>query len=80
MVDGRARAKISRKSTHSVMTNTGFGDLIIKKHGIMIHVPQNCIKVNGTPKKVVSRLLSGDGITKEIVLALQNKGCRIEVA
>lgn len=79
MRDGRVNAKISRKSTHSIMTNTGFGDLVIKQQGLAITVPQRCIKQNGTPRKSIATLLCGDGICKETAQQLLAKGCRLEV-
>ena len=80
MYDGRIRARISRKSTHSIMCNTGFGDLKIKKYGIEIVVPKDLITRDGHPKQFVKELLKGNALTKDVIVKLEEKGCKILVA
>ena len=77
--DGRTRARMSRKSTHSIMCNTGFSDLKVKRHGIEIHIPCSLLhKQTGAPKFHVAPLLKE--LTRENILQLEEKGCRILTA
>ena len=79
MYDGRARARMSRRSTHSIMTNHGFGDLKVERYGIEIHIPRSLLhKQTGAPKFHVASLLKE--LTRENILKLEEKGCRVLTA
>ena len=79
MYDGRARAKMSRKSKHSIMKNCGFSGLKVKRYGIEIHIPQSLInKKTGVPHFHVTPLLKE--LTKDNILRLEEKGCRVLTA
>lgn len=79
MIDGRTRAKASRKSTHSIMKNHRFGELKIKRHGIEICIPQTLInKETGVPHFHVTPLLKE--LTRDNILKLEEKGCRVLTA
>lgn len=73
-----AKAKVapSRKSTHSIMANSGFGKLTIHKpEGVTVVIPQEHIRKDGRIKKNVSKLLSE--LTKENIETLELKGVKI---
>lgn len=73
-----ARAKVapSRKSTHSIMANSGFGSLTIHKpEGITIVIPKNHITTDGRVKKNISDKLNE--LTRENIEILESKGIKV---
>lgn len=48
----------SRKSTHSVMNNSGFGGVLFKDGNSEIFIPQQFIFKNGKLKKYAKKLIA----------------------
>lgn len=80
MRDGRVKAKMSRKSTHSIMCNTGFSELKIKRYGIEIVVPKDLITREGNLKFNIKDMIKKNELTKENIEKLIAKGCDVRVA
>ena len=78
MYDGRTRAKMSRKSKHSIMKNCGFGDLSLKRDGIEIIVPQKLINKGGVPHTRIIPLLNK--LDESSIIELEERGCQIRTA
>lgn len=47
----RAKVCQSRKSTHSIMNNEGFGMLFITRNNVTVAVPEDWLFADGTIKK-----------------------------
>lgn len=54
----------SRYNKHSIMANSGFGDLVIKKNGVTIIVPQSLITRDGSVYKRIQDLISSNDFDK----------------
>lgn len=69
----------SRKSMHSVMKNTGFGDVQERKGDIVITIPQNLIEQkNGHIKKKALKAINS--LTIGDILIASEKGLEITIA
>lgn len=53
----RAKVCQSRKSRHSIMNHSGFGDLAITKHGVTVSVPRSYLFNDGRIKKSGLKLI-----------------------
>lgn len=53
----RAKVCQSRKSRHSIMNHSGFGDLTITKHGVTVSVPRSYLFNDGRIKKSGLKLI-----------------------
>lgn len=74
----RARVAPSRLSTHSIMSNSGFGSLKINTpEGVTIEIPQKHITADGRIKKNI--LKHAQELTRENVEILESKGVRLYV-
>lgn len=74
----RARVSSSRKDMYSVMANSGFGDLEIKKHGATIVIPNKLLnKSSHKPalKKCIQKRVKE--LTRENAEWLEKKGIAI---
>ena len=72
------KVSASRKSTHQVMANSGFGDLTIHTaQGVTLNIPQSQITATGEIKRSV--LEHAQELTRENCEYLENKGIRIFV-
>lgn len=53
----RAKVCQSRKSRHSIMNHSGFGNLTITKHGVTVNVPRSYLFNDGRIKKSGLKLI-----------------------
>jgi hypothetical protein len=72
------KVSASRKSTHSVMAHSGFGDLTIHTpEGVTLNIPQEQITAEGNIKRHV--LVRSQELTRENCEYLESKGIRLFV-
>ena len=53
-----------------------YGPVIMSYYGLYVEIPQNCININGLPRKNISRRLK-EGFTKKNIAYFQSKGMKI---
>ncbi|MCY7866076.1 hypothetical protein [Bacillus atrophaeus] len=62
----------SRLSTHTIMSNPGFGALTVHTGQVMINVPQNHINRDGSIKRSIMK--HAQELTRENIEYLESKG------
>ena len=79
-MEGVAKISQERRNMFSVMANQGFGNIIVIKNGLMIIIPNDCIKVDGQLKTTIRKIIKKNVLTIGDVKILSMRGVVVTTA